>query len=333
MEPARESDPAGAAGRGAELRLVPAMPAPAAEEAAEAKKAKPIKLLKSDSIEDAAVCVFSAALDHFESNIPLFRAHQSPEAVHQMRVALRRLRAAMGLFKSALSGQSLAAARARAKDLGALLGAARNLDVFQEMLAQGPGAALTDDPAYHALRDALDRRRDAAYRAARAELERPELENFLSQFRKAIAARDWEAAPDAMDEGSATGFARQTLARLRKRVLKKTKGLARRTPEERHAARIALKKARYGAEFFESLFDRKAAADFAAALGKIQDRLGAFNDMATADRLLDDIDAEGAASLRASGFVRGWFAHAATAGVAHARRTEKRLKKLAPFWR
>lgn len=330
MEPARDSDPRGAAVRGAELRLVPAEPAQAAEEA---KKARPIKLLASDSIEDAAVCVFSAVLDHFESNLQLFKAHQSVESVHQMRVALRRLRAATGLFKPALAGESLETARARAKEFGALLGKARDWDVFDDMLAQGPGAALSDDPAYHALLDALNLRRAAAYRAARAELEGPRLGAFLSQFRKAIAARDWEAGPGAMDEGSATGFARQTLDRLHKRVLKKTRSLARRTPEERHAARIALKKARYGAEFFESLFERDEAEAFAKTLGKIQDRLGAFNDMATADRLLDDIDAEGAASLRASGFVRGWFAHAATAGVAHARRTEKRLKKLEPFWR
>jgi hypothetical protein len=51
-----------------------------------------------------------------------------------------------------------------------------------------------------------------------------------------------------------------------------------------------------------------------------------------AGRLLDDVDAESATSLRPSGFVRGWFARAAQEGAAHARKTEKKLKKLKPFW-
>lgn len=328
MEPARGSDLETGALRPAELRLVPAGP-PAPEEA---HKARPVKLLKSDSVEDAAVCVFSAALDHFEANVPAFEARQSAEAVHQMRVALRRLRAAMGLFGSALSGRRLDEARARAKRFGALLGAARNLDVFHEMLAQGPAAAMRDDAGRAALLDALERRRADAYRAARAEVGGPQLEAFLSEFRKAIASRDWEAAPAAIEEGSAIPFARETLSRLRKRVLKKSRGLAERSPEERHAARIALKKARYGAEFFASLFDKEEAEDFAATLATIQDGLGAFNDMATADRLLDEIDATDAPSLRAASFLRGWFAHAAQEGAAHARKTEKKLKKLEPFW-
>ncbi len=329
MEPARGSELEIGAVRAAELRLVPAGPPPTAEGA---QKAKPIKLLPSDSVEDAAVCVFSAALDHFEANIPAFEAQQSAEAVHQMRVALRRLRAAMGLFKETLSGQSLEAARTRAKRLGAVLGAARNLDVFQDMLAQGPGQAIRRDPGFAALLDALERRRVDAYRAARAEIGGSQLEGFLSQFRETLASRDWEAAPGAIDEGSARAFAFKTLSKLRKRVLKKTRSLADRTPEERHAARIALKKARYAAEFFESLFDRDEAAEFAATLAKIQDGLGAFNDMAMAERLLDEIEAGSGESLRAAGFVRGWFAHAAQEGAAHAKKTEKKLKKLAPFW-
>ncbi|MGJ0507998.1 MAG: CHAD domain-containing protein [Methylocystis sp.] len=308
-----------------------ARPEPSA--VAAAQKAKPVKLLESDSVEDAAVCVFSAALDHFEANIACFLAGQSVESVHQMRVALRRLRAAMGLFGKALEGERLDAAKARAKRLGATLGAARNWDVFREMLDEGPGAALGDDPSFHALLRDLDGRRAGAYHAARAALEGEETDVFLAEFRKAIAGRDWEPAPGAADEGAAMDFARAALGRLRKRVRRKSKNLAERTPEERHQARIALKKARYGAEFFETLFDADDAADYTATLARMQDGLGAFNDMATAQRLLDEIDGDGGATLRASGFVRGWFAHAAQDAIDHARKSEKRLKKLKPFWK
>jgi triphosphatase len=301
--------------------------------ASQAVTARPIELQPTVSAEAAFVCVVSATLDHFEANLPYFRADQSPEGVHQMRVALRRLRAALGLFRPIVAGSAIDAARDVAKEIGAALGAARNWDVFHDLLAKGPGPALGDDPGYYALLDAVAWRRAQAYRAAAAMIDGRRTEALRVAFRKAIAGRDWTVAPDMSEEGSGKDFAREALTRLRKRAVKKSKGLERRSPEERHRARIALKKARYGAEFFESLFGGgKAAADFIAALAGMQDGLGAFNDLTTANALLDEIDAEGGPSLRASGFVRGWFAHAAQAGGTHARKSEKKLRKLEPFW-
>ncbi|MDJ0449819.1 CHAD domain-containing protein [Methylocystis sp. JR02] len=297
------------------------------------QKARPVKLLATDTVEDAAVCVFSSALDHFEGNAPVFLADEPAESVHQMRVALRRLRAAIGTFRHALSGPALAAARDRAKTLASTLGQARNWDVFLDMLAEGPGETLKDEASYEALLAAIETRRAKAYRAARAAVEGPEARAFLADFREAIAKRDWTAQPDVREEGSAKDFAAAALTKLRKRVVKKAKGLAELTPEERHQVRIALKKARYGAEFFESLFPHvEDAEEFSAALAKLQDGLGDYNDMETANTLLDEVDAEGDGVLRASGFVRGWFAHAAQAGAAHAKKSEKRLRKLEPFW-
>jgi CHAD domain-containing protein len=328
MEPARRGD-----GLEVAAGLV-ARPSPPPETGGQAIKAPPIRLLAADSAEDAAVCVYSAGLDQFEANAPLFRKEQSPESVHQMRVALRRLRAALGLFRPVVSGPEPDAARAAAREIGSALGAARNWDVFHDLLTKGPGPALGDDPAYYALLDAVAWRRAKAYRAAAGVIEGSRADDLLVEFRKSVAERAWSVPEEFTEQGSAKDFARRALNRLRKRVLKKSEGLAERSPEERHKARIALKKARYGAEFFESLFGgEKAAADFIAALAKMQDGLGVYNDLATANALLDEIDAEAGPSLRASGFVRGWFAHAATAGAAHARRSERKLKNLAPFWK
>jgi CHAD domain-containing protein len=327
MEPARRGDRI-------EASADPlARPSPPPEMGGQAIKALPVKLLESDSAEDAAVCVLSAGLDQFEANLPLFRKEQSPESVHQMRVALRRLRAALGLFRPAAAGPAPDAARGAAKEIGSALGRARNWDVFQDLLIKGPGPALGDDPAYYALLDAVARRRAKAYRAAAEALDGPYADELLVTFRKAIAERAWTVASKLTEEGSAKDFAREALTRLRKRVLKKSKGLAKLSPQDRHRARIALKKARYGAEFFESLFGgEKAAADFIAALAMTQDGLGVYNDLAMANALFDEIDAEAGPSLRASGFVRGWFSHAAQAGAAQARKSEKRLRKLEPFW-
>jgi triphosphatase len=297
-----------------------------------AQKARPIELRETDSTEDSAVCVFSGTLDHFEANLPIFRAQESIESVHQMRVALRRLRAAIGLFGRALSGPALENARLCAKELANTLGEARNWDVFHDLLTQGPGGPCADDPSFYALLDALELRRARAYWSARDAIESDHTQSFVKALRLASASRDWDARPEAREAGSARAYGRAALTRLRKRVLRKSKDLAKLTPERRHEARIALKQARYGAEFFSSLYSPAEAADFIAALARIQDGLGVYNDIEMVNALLDEIDSEGGPSLRASAFVRGWFAHAAAQGVAHARKSEKRLHKLRPYW-
>lgn len=296
-------------------------------------KAKPIALSQEDALEDAAAAIFSGALEHFLANVPLLQTSSAPESVHQMRVALRRLRAAIGLLRPAVVGPALETAAERAKALASTLGAARDWDVFGAALCDGPREAIGDDPSFHALTDALEALREQAYRVAHDAVSSDESSRFVDDLRLAIARRDWESAPETRARGSASIFAVHALTRLRKRLLKKSKGLATLSADERHLVRIALKKARYGAEFFESLFDdRKDARAYLHALGEMQDQLGLFNDMEVANGLLDQIDAQTPEAARASSFIRGWFAHAARQGVAHAERSEKRLKQLAPFW-
>lgn len=301
---------------------------------ATAVRAAEIELGADSSLEDAAVAILSSALNQFEANIPALAQSGDPECVHQMRVGLRRLRAAIGLLRGALDGPALTDARERAKAIAATLGAARDLDVFRDMLDNGPRDAMLDEPSYYALLDAVELNRAGAYRAIRETLRAPQTERFVAELRAAIEARAWRAAAGMREPGSAKAFAARALTNLRKRALKKCRGLATSTPEARHEARIVLKKARYGAEFFHSLFAHSALArGFSRALARLQDGLGAFNDMEMANAQLDRIDREfGGRAMRASGFVRGWYASAAREAGAHGAESEKRLKKLAPFW-
>ncbi|MBM3577427.1 MAG: CHAD domain-containing protein [Alphaproteobacteria bacterium] len=310
-----------------------AQQASSAAEASAAIKAKPIELSEDDTLEGAAAAIFFASLEHFLANLPLLPTSSAPESVHQMRVALRRLRAAIGLLRPTLTGPSLETARDRAKTLASVLGAARDWDVFGAALKSGVQEAIGDDASFHALTDTLESFHEKAYRAAHEAVSSDDTSRLVDELRLAIERHDWEAEPEMRAPGSASSFAAHALTRLHKRLLKKSKGFATLSADERHLVRIALKKARYGAEFFESLFeDRKAARAYLRTLGDMQDQLGVFNDMEVANGLLDRIDAENPEALRASGFIRGWFAHAAQQGVAHAKKSEKRLKKLAPFW-
>jgi triphosphatase len=298
----------------------------------DAVRAGPVNLSAESSIEAAADRIFTAALDHFDANRGIFAQNETIESVHQMRVALRRLRAALGLFRAALTGPALTTAAGRAKTIASALGDARDGDVFLALLAAGPGVT-QDAPDLAKLNEAARRRRDAGYLTARGILRDAATTIFIDDLRRHIADRDWIAAPGAGEPASARDFARNSLDRLHRRARRKSRDLATQTAEARHEARIALKKLRYAAEFFESLFGRqRAARDYVRTLAALQDTLGGFNDLAAANRQIDLLHANDGALALAAGFVRGWFARAAIESVEQAHKSEKILKALKPFW-
>ena len=84
-------------------------------------------------------------------------------------------------------------------------------------------------------------------------------------------------------------FARSKLVKLQKKLLERAKGIKRQGPAKRHRLRIAAKKVRYAAEFFESYFPFKRMRPYVQALSELQDLLGVANDRNVAGSLLQQI--------------------------------------------
>ena len=99
--------------------------------------------------------------------------------------------------------------------------------------------------------------------------------------------------------------------------------------------RIAAKKLRYAAEFFGALYPKKRVAPYVAALEELQDILGALNDAAVADRLLDEAAAAHGQPVpeRVDGLVRGWVAAVAANELAQYKRAWREFDEAKPFWR
>jgi CHAD domain-containing protein len=305
-------------------------------------KARRPTLAEDASLDEAIVAALSACLDQFVANWPALQFQAPEESIHQMRVSLRRLRAGVGMLRRGVVSEALETAAARAKEISATLGAARNLDVLVEMLVSGPLAQANGEPSFYALLDAAERRRIEAHAAVAALVAAPQTTQFVVDLRAALAARNWRphpggdsrAALDTSAPGSAKQFATRSLDRLHRRALKKSRDLAALTPEQRHHARIAFKKARYAAEFFQSLFDSQAKARrYLRRTAALQDELGAFNDLTVAAELLRDLGESDATLAPASAFAVGWCAHARGGAAADWKKTEKSLKKLETFWR
>ena len=120
---------------------------------------------------------------------------RDPEPVHQMRVALRRLRSALALFAPALPCPDMAAARSGLKALAAALGPARDWDVFVAETASGIAAGFPDEPAMARLLGAAERRRSAAHAALRAHLGSADDRRLGVALASLASFSPWNAAP------------------------------------------------------------------------------------------------------------------------------------------
>src|SRR6185436_18240577 len=196
---------------------------------------------------------------------------RDPEGVHQMRVGLRRLRAALSAFGDAFRVPVLEELRERAKTLANIFGETRELDVFAlELLA--PVEKASKHPGLPQLRLALEELRHESWGRTVALVRSDDFTGFLIDLAAALEGRAWRdaASQEQFSEflRPARALACEALEKAFVKSCKRAKHLSRLNTEERHRLRIALKKLRYAAEFFAPLFPAKAVATFLARLSK-----------------------------------------------------------------
>ncbi len=287
------------------------------------------------SIEDAISVVIRNATSQFVGNWPAFFDADIPESVHQMRVALRRLRAALALFERNFPGAGFRRVRDDAKRLANALGPARDLDVFIALVSGGPLAVFPSEPSFDDLLSASATRREDAYRAARETIGAPETSRFVLELEAFVASRGWRNALGTeelpMLGRPARSLADEAIERLYRRARKLGKGMLAAEPAERHRLRIILKNMRYAAEFFGSLYEPAGVRKFVKTVGALQDALGAHNDSVGALRLVEDPGMPNAS--RATGIVVGWCAREINAPEPYLKDHWLAFKGARRFWR
>jgi inorganic triphosphatase YgiF len=247
---------------------------------ASAVKAEPVLLDPAMNAMEGFAAIGSACIRHFRLNEPLLLETGSAEALHQARVALRRLRSAFSSFKPLLVGDPRAdTLRPSLRWIAGELGQVRDLDVLIPKLA---GAD----------RERLEEVRVATWAQARAALESIRARELMIDLAEWLAIGAWRTQPADPQCASRriSEMAADLLTRHRRRLKRRGHDLAALSDDDRHQARIEAKKLRYASEFFASLWTAKREtarhARFVGALEKLQDHLGALNDRATAAELL-----------------------------------------------
>jgi inorganic triphosphatase YgiF len=293
--------------------------------------AAPIELTRDANAGEAIGTIFRKCLDHLTANQGLALDTADAGSVHQMRVALRRTRSALGLLRELLPRDERKALAAEAKWLADILGDARDLDVLSSETLAPVRAAFPDDAALEALATAGDAARAGAQKALVEAVGSPRYTRFVLRLGAFVESGAWQSGESA--------------ATLAARLLDKRAGQARRLGkrfetldvEGRHELRIALKKLRYAADFFRSLFAAPRARKYLKRLTALQTALGRINDLETARRVLDGLVAAAPEADRldqagAAGRVIGWHAHAVAAAESALIDEWRAFAATRPFW-
>src|SRR5579859_1327131 len=136
-------------------------------------KAKPPLLHRAMEADEAFRLIAASAISHLSVNGDYLKRTGDPEAVHQMRVGLRRLRAAMTMFKPLLGDPVSQSLRSELRWLQQTLGAARDWDVLLADTVAPLEEQFGGMSGYHKLCAAIDRCRQEARSLALKELALP----------------------------------------------------------------------------------------------------------------------------------------------------------------
>jgi len=280
-------------------------------------KAGKLDLDPADTVEQALAAITRHCMAHLVANEAVALAGEQPEGVHQMRVALRRLRSALAIFRPFIPDTQYGVLVGEVKWLAGAFGAARDWDVFLEELFAPVDLAFPGHPALAALRQAALASRARAYQGVRDAILSPRYTALLLKVGAWVDGRGWRDQP--VSEHSAELFrpvadmAGALLAKRHRTVRKRGKGFASLDSEHRHEVRISLKKLRYAVEFFRTLFEAKGVRRYLDDLAGLQDALGHLQDVATVNKLVALIPAESGGRAPAgwetgAGMVIGWHA-------------------------
>ncbi len=224
----------------------------------------------------------SRAHDVF-SHEPGVREGIDPESIHDMRVALRRLQAALRMFEACYPPKRLKRYRLRLRKLLQTLGTERDQDIMAATLSNHAEAAPT--PVKEALARLVAQRRTSKQRLRVQSL------RLLDKLQRADFARDLSSfvrGARGFQRGNAQGQLAPELAAIRQRAITvwndhRGQVLGRDDPEMLHRMRIAVKRLRYTLE----LCRLENGYDYQGCLDRLVEMQRVLGDLHDADVLME----------------------------------------------
>jgi len=247
----------------------------------------PTQSPSSPSVGDVAFVVLRRNLAAMTAHEPGTRLGEDPEELHDMRVAARRMRAALSLFKDMLPVRAQHF-RDELGWLGRMLGAVRDLDVQLERIDEWAKELSQEDKgALDELAGLLGRERDVARSQLLACLESIRYERLVSGFSAML--RQGPSRRSAAARAPALAVV-PDLVESRHRSTSKAAKRAQRSgaPDDFHRLRINCKRLRYALEFVAEIYDGQTSK-MVRSVVRIQDSLGLMQDARVAATRLHEL--------------------------------------------
>ncbi len=267
-------------------KLAPALAAAGASPGWEPRPLGPMTIDRDNSLGEVAYGVLRRDFLRLTEHEPLARLGEDIEGVHQMRVASRRLRAALGAFAEVLPPE-LAGQRRELRWLGRSLGDLRDLDVQHERFALA--GTLIGRKAAAAIEAAFEQRREQAREGVLAALDS---DRYLSLVETMSALLRAGPGPELGAE-PARAAAAAIIEDKRRRVRRTGAAIGAKSPDsDYHALRLKVRDFRYVLEFFAPLYGDAADA-YVRQVTRLQTLLGDHQDSVVAARFYQQLADQG----------------------------------------
>ena len=260
----------------------------------QATKPAATRLKSDDPAIEALRVIIGETLGHLLTNQPAALAGD-PEGVHQVRIAIRRIRSALRLFSPHLEAHARRLFEADLRRAGRMIGEARDWDVFCDeilpQVAESPKARKVAEM----MRAPADARRAAAHQRCVRQLRDPSFRALVLGLTVWMeeGREDSEQVGDKVLKRDIKDIAEKLLDGLDAKATKRGRAVRHDADAtELHPLRKSLKKLRYSLEFLQSIYRPKKAKQFLRRLKKLQEALGEINDAAMATRLAEGLAAD-----------------------------------------
>ena len=297
---------------------------------AEPERADPVRLMRKNTCAQAFSAIPQSVARQILVNRQAVLETDDPDAVHQLRIGLRRLRSALRALQPLVDRGSLRAFERSARDMGRRVGTLRDADVMISGIKAPMEAAANDKTGFSELHGALVRDRQDKRDEVRAALRGPawsKLQLYLTLWPLTLEENPELSKPVAK-------HARKVLCKAWKKSAKLAQDLDRLDAEHRHEMRKALKNLRYQAEFLAPLFGRRDTHRFIEQLKTLQDVFGYINDVRMAPGLVEVQKRRDAGinAARAAAYAVGRHEAEAAHAWRQAPKAWKRLERSPRFW-
>ncbi|MDR3518237.1 MAG: CYTH and CHAD domain-containing protein [Azospirillaceae bacterium] len=300
-------------------------------------KAAPLAMTPMTTLAEAFRHIVRNSISHLLANEPCVLSGLDPEGIHQMRVALRRLRSALVLFSDYIQSAEGLQLADEVRWLGGRLGAARDRDVLLTRYFDRFKNDRRPSPGIEQLRHAIEQIRQVAQGSAIEAMRAPRYTSLLLTIGGWIEDGRWY-------EGAAAGLmpsldqpvielAHRWLAKRHRKVRRIGRQIARMEPEDRHRLRIAVKKLRYATDFFRGLYPAATTRAYLNAVETLQDVLGDINDATVSGHLVESLcRGEEGDGRKAARDLSDWIAEQGHHQLQQLGDCWKTFTEVEPFW-